>query len=204
MPPIGALNPCREFVLSQPTSLIEEMQAAARGVLALVAGDRRAVHFFDFSTRGLAGSFIAFLIATAINAYLPLLLGMQRPGSSIGRDLLTVAILFSLQVGCSALLLRQLKRMDGFVPYLVADNWSTFFVTLLSMVLTLLHLGGDVLTFGVFILVMLLEINIARLVLTLRPLHIVMLLVAQMVGVLVGLLFFGALLAPEVTASLAQ
>lgn len=171
-----------------------EMAAAARGVLALIVGDRKAPQYFDFSQRGLIGSFIAFLAVTALNATLPKLLGMDGPGSSVFRAVTMVAILFVFQIGCSAIVLRQLKRLDGLVPYLVADNWSTFYVTLATTVLALVGFSGDIALILVGILVIVIEINIARLVVTLSPLQIAMFLIAQLVGVSIGLILVGFLL----------
>lgn len=175
------------------STIIEELTAAARGVVALIMGDRQAARFFDFSPRGLVGSFIAFLAITGINAALPFALGMNGPAASIARSVVMVTILFALQIGFSAIVLRQLKRLDGLVPYLVADNWSTFFITLGSTALALTGLAGDLTLIAVGILVIVVEINIARLIVTLSPLQIAMFLVAQLVGVSIGLLLIGVM-----------
>jgi hypothetical protein len=169
------------------------MTAAARGVVALIMGDRKAARFFDFSTRGLVGSFIAFLAITGVNAVLPIALGMSGATASIARSVLMVVILFALQVGFSAIVLRQLNRLDGLVPYLVADNWATFFITLASTLLALMGLAGDVTLIAIGILVIVVEINIARLIVTLSPLQIAMFLIAQLVGVSIGLLLIGVM-----------
>jgi hypothetical protein len=174
---------------SRPTTIFEEMLAAARGVAALVAGDRRAPGCFDFTPRGLAGSFIAFLVASVVSAYLPTFSGDAGYTSLPPPRLLTVAaLLFAVQLGFSALVLRQLKRLDGFLPYLVADNWATFFITAISSVLALFGLGSDVVVIIIGILVLIVEINIARLIVTLSPWQIAMFLVAQLVGVSIGLI----------------
>jgi hypothetical protein len=191
-------------------TFIDELKAAARGSVALLIGDRGAANYFDFSLRGLCGSAIAFLLATALNAYLPALLGMQVGSGTITRGLLMVALLLALQIAFSAIVLRQLKRLDGFVPYLVADNWVTFFITLLSTGLMLFGVSGDVAIIGIGILVIVVEINIARLIVTLSPLQIAMFLIAQLVGVSIGLLIYGMVMplppdaAAELAASLAQ
>ncbi len=176
-------------------SILEELVAAGRGVLALIVGNRQAGSYFDFSQRGLAGSFIAFLFVTALNAYLPLILGIKESG--IGRSVIMVVILFGAQVAFSAIVLRQLKRMDGLVPYLVADNWATFFITLFSSTLAALGITGDVVLVLLGILVIVVEVNIARLIVTLSPLQIAMFLVAQLVGVSIGLVLIGVLFPPS-------
>lgn len=175
------------------TTIANEMTAAARGVLALIVGDRKAPSYFDFSQRGLIGSFIAFIAISAVNAALPKLLGVTGPSASIFRAIVTIAVLFAFQVAFSAIALRQLKRLDGFVPYLVADNWATFFVTIGSSLLVLVGLSGDIAFVAVGLLIIVIEINIARLIVTLSPLQIALFLVAQLVGVSIGLLAVGVL-----------
>ena len=164
--------------------------SAGRGVIGLLIGDKRAGSYFDFSQRGLAGSFIAFIAVTGLNAVLPTLLGSKDAGG-IARSVLMVAILFALQLGCSAIVLRQLKRMDGLVPYLVADNWATFFLTLISGALAAAGVDGDPVLIVLAIVVIVVEVNIARLIVTLSPLQIAMFLVAQLVGVSIGLAIIG-------------
>lgn len=176
-------------------TLIEEMVQAAKGLVALLMGRRDASDYFDLGLRGLAGSFVAFLIATAVNAYLPLLMGMTTTDQSghPWQAIFMVLLLFGLQVGASALILKQYGRLDGLVPYLVADNWATFFITMLSILLGLMGMGGNVLLFATGALVLIIEINIARLIVTLSPWQIAGFLVAQLVGVAVGLIILGLL-----------
>jgi hypothetical protein len=181
-------------VPNRPTHIIDELLAAARGTVAIALGDRRAAGYFDFSLRGLAGSFIAFLVATTFSAYLPVLTGTANDGVPVGRLLLMAGVLVAVQLAFSALVLRQLNRLDGFVPYMVADNWATFFVTALSALLTFFGLSSDIALVVLAILVLVIEINIARLIVTLKPWQIVMLLVAQVVGVCVGAVLISAVL----------
>lgn len=164
-----------------------------------MVGDRKAPQYFDFSERGLVGSFIAFLVVTGANAGLPLLLGIEGAAGSIFKAVATIGILFAFQVAFSAIVLRQLKRLDGLVPYLVADNWATFFVTVLMSLAAIVGLSGDLALIVVGILVIVIEINIARLIVTLAPMQIAMFLVAQLVGVSIGLILVGVLfpLSPE-------
>lgn len=191
--------------MAKNTTLIEEMLAAGRGVLALIVGDRKVPAYFDFSDRGLVGSFIAFIAVAGVNATLPALLGATGPAASIFRSTLMIAVLFAFQIGFAAIVLRQLKRLDGLVPYMVADNWATFFVTLGSSLLAVVGLTGEMALVVIGILVIIIEINIARLIVTLSPLQIAMFLVAQLVGVSIGLLVVGMLLPlpPEALEALA-
>jgi len=182
------------------TTLIEEGRSAATGTWALLRGRQTAADWFDFSPRGLAGSFIAFVIAVGVNAMLPDILGSAPEGSSAFEALVMVIILYAVQVAAAALALRQMGRLDGLVPYLVADNWATFFITSLSILMALLHLNGDFALLILGVLVIIVEINIARLVVTLRAMQIVMFLVAQLIGVAIALMFIGALLPPAATS----
>ena len=178
------------FCVAQQSTFLEELMAAGRGVAGLLIGDRRAGGYFDYSQRGLVGSFIAFLAVTGINATLPVALGMRDSGG-IARSVLMVAILFGLQLAFSAIVLRQLKRLDGLVPYLVADNWATFFLTLISGALAAAGIDGDPVLIVLAIVDIVNEVNIARLIVTLSPLQIAMFLIAQLVGVSIGLAIIG-------------
>lgn len=171
--------------MAQHSTFIEEMMAAGRGVIGLLVGDRQAGSYFDLSERGLAGSFIALLLVTALNAVLPIMLGSE--GDSITRGVVMVVLLFLLQLGFSIIVLRQVGRMDGLVPYLVADNWATFFLTLVSAALAAAGLANDFTLIVLGIVVILVEVNIARLIVTLPPFQIAMFLIAQLIGVLIGL-----------------
>ena len=77
------------------------------------------------------------------------------------------------------------------MPYLVADNWATFFLTAISSALTLFGISSDFVVIVVGILVLVVEINTARLIVTLSPWQIAMFLVAQLVGVALGLILVG-------------
>jgi len=183
-------------------TIIDEMVAAARGCAFLLVGNRSASQYFDFSQRGLVGSFIAILVATAFSAYLPALLGLTAHDSVL-RVLLTSGIAFGLQIGFAALALRQMRRLDGFVPYLVAENWATFFLSMITAVLALLGAGGDVFLVIVGVVMLVVQINIARLIVTLAPLQIAIFLIAQLVAGSIGLLVVGFSMAvpPEATAA---
>ena len=180
--------------------------AAGRGVIGLLVGDRQAGSYFDLSTRGLPGSFIALLLITALNAVLPIMLGAES--ESITRNVVSVALLFVLQIGCSAIVLRQVGRMDGLVPYLVADNWATFFLMLVSAAVAAAGAANDVTLIGLGIVVIFIEVNIARLIVTLPPLQIAMFIISQLVGASVGLAVIGVLMplpeAADAAAALVQ
>jgi hypothetical protein len=169
----------------QQSTFIEEMMAAGRGVIGLLTGDRQAGSYFDLGQRGLLGSFIALLLITALNAVLPIILGDET--ESITRGVVTVILMLALQIGFSIIVLRQIGRIDGLVPYLVADNWATFFLTLISAALAAAGLANEFTLIVLGVVVIIVEVNIARLILTLPPLQIAMFIIAQLVGVSIGL-----------------
>jgi hypothetical protein len=179
--------------LAQQSTFLEELMAAGRGVFGLLVGDKRGGSYFDFSQRGLYGSFIALIIARTLAAFVPMMLGPTTPGS-MSRSIALDVLLLGLELAFSAIALRQLKRMDGLVPYLVADNWATFFLTLVAVACAAAGFSDDLLTIVLGIVVILLQVNIARIIVTLSPLQIAIFLIAQLVGAAIALLLFGMVL----------
>lgn len=193
---------------NRPTFL-EELMASGRGVIALLIGNREAPKFFDTSQRGLVTSFIALLIAVAIRAFLPIIMSSEHDSalSSVAQ----YAVLFALQFAFTLIVLRQLKRMDTLVPYLIADNWVTFFLTLILAAIVAAGIGNDAdsadgiaIVFGIILIVI--EVNIGRLVMGLTPLQIAMLIIAQIVGLLIAVVIIYYLFptSPEEAARLSS
>lgn len=185
---------------NKPTTFIEELVSAGRGVIALVMGDRKAAGYFDLSRRGLASSFIVFLAVNAFMAYAPALLGAPHGGGrGVGIGLLISLALAAIPVALAALVLRQIKRLDGLVPYLVADLWANSFLSVAMALLLLAGLPFELTVIGLGIVVLIVEINIARLIVTLPPLQIATFVIAQFAGGLVGVMLLGMLIgAPDV------
>lgn len=179
-------------------NLFEEAIYAGRGTFQLLLGRRDASNNFDLSVRGLVGSFVAFLAAATFNAFLPRLMGVQDAPSAT-QAMLFVLVLYATQAGLAAVILRTFGRSEGFVPYLVCDNWATFFMSVLSALMVAVNINGDVALLILGVGVIIVEINIARLIVTLRPLQIVGFLFAQFIGVMVGLMIIGAFLPSELT-----
>lgn len=165
------------------SSFIQEAISAGRGVAALVVGNREAGRHFDLSSRGLIGSLIALLLVTGISALVPLLTG--HPGLVL-RGIASYSLLLALQVACSAIVLWQLQRLDGFVPYLTADNWASVYVTIISTAVNLMGVSDEILSLPIAILVIVVAVNIGRLIVKLSPLQVAMMVIAQMVGAVVG------------------
>jgi hypothetical protein len=197
-PPRPRLKRKSALVPQTSTTIFDELQQAARGVAAIVLGDRKAPQYFDFSLRGLTGSFIAFIIAATADAYLPLLTGADAGDTPLAPSLklLISALLFGVQTGAALLVLRRMKRPDGFVPYLVADNWASFYVTAASTILKLVGVSDMVglIFFGLILLVV--EINTGRLIVTLSPKQIAIFLITQTIAVSIGYFVLAALFLP--------
>lgn len=193
---------------SRPTTIVEEMTAAARGVAAILVGDRRAASHFDFSQRGLVGSFIAFLVAATFDAYLPLFTGTPADEPiSPTRVMLVSGLLFAVQAGASWLILSRMGRRDGFVPYLVADNWASFFATAASGLLKIVGVGDTISLVIFWILLLVVEVNTARLILALTVRQIVAFLLLQAVAVTLAFFLVAALflpVPPELAAGLSN
>ena len=187
---------------SKPTTLIEELTRAARGVAGLVIGDRKSPGYFDFSQRGLYGSFIAYLVILGLNAYAPILLGVPDSQGSVLRVTLSNVLLYVAQIAACALALRQLDKRASFVPYLVANNWASFFFVFIALLVGLTSGGVGIMLLILGILIIVVEVNIARLVIGLTAMKVVFFLVAQLVGGGVGLLLV-TLIFPPTAAELA-
>lgn len=178
------------------STFLDELAQAARGCAALLMGNRQAATYFDFSHRGLAGSLIAFLIASALMAFGPQLFGFASKPGDAGEALILGGVLYLIQLGIAWLVLRQMGRLDGFVPFLVADNWATFFTSFLSLILLMMGGPNDVIFIAIGIVVIVVEINIARLIVTLAPLQIALFIIAQLVASTIGLLLMGGMAPP--------
>jgi hypothetical protein len=185
-------------VSQQTTNIWSEAVSAARGVAGLIIGNREAPARFDLTGRGLATSFIAVLLAMTLGLGVQMLFGLH---GQVLRSVAALLLLSALQIGCSAIALWQAKRLDGLVPYLVADNWASFYITTISLVLHLVGIGDEFTGFPIGVLTVVLAVNIGRLVVGLAPLQVAMFVVAQVVGYLIGLFLVPLLLPlPALTA----
>jgi len=134
----------------------------------------------------------------------PLLLGVPGTSGTVFRAIATVIIVLALQIGAAALVLRQLKRPDALVPYIVVDNWATFYLTIATTLLGLVGAGGELMFIATGIVIIIIMINIARLILTLTPWQIASFLVVQLVSGVIALFVVSAVfpLSPDQLAEL--
>ncbi|MEP7240852.1 MAG: hypothetical protein ABI697_08210 [Devosia sp.] len=185
------------------STFLEDLMSAGRGIFGLVIGDRRAASYFDFSQRGLATAGIAFLAITAVGIYLPMLVAGAHDNALLA--LIRLLIIVVLQVAFAAIVLRQAKKLDVFVPFLVTEAWMNFFVSLVAGALTAAGVGGDLLTIIFGLAVIWIEVNIGRFVLGLAPLQIAMLIIAEIIGasIALGIVLLTFPVPPDVAAQLA-
>lgn len=188
--------------MAQPTTtLLDELMAAGRGCFALLRGDRRSSTYFDFSLRGLVGSFIAFLVVTVLTVFIaPLLMGGSLPAGEATRSIIGTLILLAVKDGAAWLFLRQNGRLDGFIPLIVADNWVNVFGAVLGALVAAVAGPSDVVLLGLGIVVIIVEINIARLIVTLSAWQIAIFIIVQLVASSIGIMLLfslGILVLPE-------
>jgi hypothetical protein len=194
--------------LAQPTTtFLDELMAALRGYLALLLGRREAPSYFDFSQRGLVGSFIAVVIGIGLTALQPQSLSEPAASGTSITVIVFAGLIVGIQFGVAWFVLRVLGRDDGIVPFMVVQNWGILFQTIIGEAIVLalgppIVMEGDVpqLTSGslplvvLAIAVIIAAVNIARLILTLRPLHVALFVAAQFGAMLVLPPILGALL----------
>lgn len=173
--------------MAQPTTtFLDELVAAVRGCVALLLGRREAPGYFDFSQRGLAGSFIALVVAFVLNGVIGNITAPPQSAGSFSESIIISLVAYAAQAGAAWLTLRQMGRQDGFVPYIVASNWvalaivSLLFMALFSGPLAILMLAlAAALAIASFI-------NIGRFIVTLSPLQIVLLFLAEFAGAILA------------------
>lgn len=175
-------------------TFLEEMIAAGRGILALFIGDRNAARYFDFTLRGLVGSFIVLIIALTLSAYLPSILGQAPTEVRPYEALIYTSSIYLVQIATVITVLRQFGRLDAAIPYMVADNWATFLVTVLTLIPVYLQVEPYLVLMVLAVVVVVIKVNIARLILTLTPWKIAMFLGAHLLAGFLGQVFFGSIL----------
>lgn len=178
---------------SSVPSLAQETMSAVRGGVALVMGNRNAAGFFDLSLRGLAGAGAAFLLVIGISHYLPLFLGAPLPGR-VGLSALMICGLMAAQVAGGLVLLRAVRRSDAYVPFVTTTLWMTLFASFAFFFAAMTGLPVPMLAIAFCVLLMVIYVNIGRLVLTLPPMQVAGLVVAQVVGSFIGLTIIGLFL----------
>lgn len=183
---------------AQNPSFALEAKNAVQGSWRILIGRRDAPAYFTTDMRGLVSSFIALVISVAVTLAFSAL-GPQAEGMLTSFAVLfTNAVLYALLVAASWVTLRLLGHLDKFVAYLTADNWVNAVISLVLAVLSPVLAGNDALFLVALVVGLIARINIARLVVGLKAWGILALIMGQAVGMMIGLLVIGAMLAPAI------
>lgn len=171
-------------------TLINEMILAARGMKALIFNDKNAAKFFDSSYYGFIGASIALLISLAISAFLPIIMGQaEKQHLSAFEAIIFASSIYAVQIGAAAIVLNQLNRLNALLTFLVADFWTTFFITIIMSIPTLFGVNSSLFTLIIAIVILIVKINILRLLIKLPAMQIVMFFIAQIAAGFVGIIF---------------
>ncbi|WP_196259935.1 hypothetical protein [Pelagibacterium limicola] len=173
-----------------PPTFQQEAANAAQGAWRLLIGRRDAPGYFEIDLRGLVSSFIALMVSIAITLGAA---ALTRTGAGITSLVLvfTNVVLYAALVAASWAVLRALGKSDKFVPFLTVDNWLNAFISIILALAGLVGLSGEVVMFVAIVAGLAARINNARLVVGLNVGQIVMLMIAQVVGVVLGLGILG-------------
>lgn len=181
---------------AQNPSFAQEVISAADGSWRLLIGRREAPGYFTTDLRGLVSSFLALLVVVAITLVLNALTApADFPLTSF--DIFSSnALLYLAMTGASWVALKFLGKQDMFIPYLAVDNWINAVLQIALALLGLINPQGDFVLLIALVAGLAARINNARLVVGLKAGGIVILIIAQMIGILIGLMFVGSILGP--------
>lgn len=185
--------------MSTATSLIDEARLAAQGTVRMIAGRRDAAIFFGEDLPALFGSLLALVAAIVFSlvvSTVQIAMMGATPVVSSFETVATTAIIFIGQVGGTYAAFRSLRRPDRFVPYFVAENWVSFYLSVVTAVIGLIGLDRGVILLLVGLVTLVTKINIARLVSELHASGIAILIIAQICGGAAALLVVGLVFGP--------
>lgn len=169
-----------------PPSLQQETIDAAQGSWRVLIGRRDAPGYFDTGLRGLVSSFIALLASIAITLGAAALTRTDAGVSSLSL-VVTNAVLYAALVAASWAVLRAVGKSEKFIPFLAVDNWLNAFISIILALAGLVGLSGEMVMFAAIVAGLAARINNARLIAELNVGQIVMLMIAQVIGVFIGL-----------------
>lgn len=193
-----------------PPSLATEAHRAALGTGALIFGWRDAPYYFEETERGLAGSFIALILA---NLMLTLFLGIGTTatgtGPSAATQIFVSGFLVAMRYGTIRLVLALLGALGAFRAAMIAANWAFAIwtgamvgLTFVLVILAALVLGPPaepivnliVLVWAMAGFVLLaIEFNLYRLVIGLNGAGMAILAVSQIAALGAGMYVLGRL-----------
>ena len=193
------------------TSLLTEARDAMAGAWRLLRGRADAIHNFDLSQRGLAGSFVPLVLASVgFVAFLGLGNRGAHYGVSGAAILFVIGGLMALRYGAMRLLLPHFDALHLFRPHMVVSNWihAIALVVMLVGTISLAYLGalvlgpssgetlvGMVLVLwgGITLAGLMMEVNTYRIVMSLAWSEVALVLGAQGVALALGLTIAGSL-----------
>ncbi|AEQ50105.1 hypothetical protein [Pelagibacterium halotolerans] len=192
------------------STLLEEARWAAGGTWRLVLGRRDALSFFDFSQRGLAGSFIPLVVAFVVFAGFTGIGAAARQTMSPAGQLFICGALITARFFALRVVLPRLDALHAFRPVMVASNWAnaiavgglvaaTFGVAFVGALMLGPTAGetlvGIILTLwaAIAIATFVAEINILRLVAGLNGGEVLMVLGAQVVALILAVFILAQL-----------
>jgi hypothetical protein len=172
-----------------------------------VIGRQDASKHFDLTLRGLVGSFLPFLFSALLNAVvLRALLNAPElnPDADIAlfnvmpwQSMLIVLGVYGVQIAFAAMILKNMQRMDGLVPFVIASNWLNFYLVAITLILLPLQLDPVITQPVLFCAFLVTLFNIGRLIATLSPTRTVFLLVGQFLGTFIFMAIFLMLFTPS-------
>lgn len=185
------------------SSLFQEAGWALGGTWRLLMGREEARAYFDFSQRGLAGSFIPLVLATVgLVGFIGL--GAAETGVSAATQIFILGAIAVLRFSALRVALPRFGALHAFRPSMVASNWAPaiLFAAIVPVTFAAAFIGALVLgpasgsTLVSFVLMLwaamalglvVIEVNILRIVARLRAPEIVLALAAQLFAILFGL-----------------
>tara|TARA_R100000365_G_C2743236_1_gene71947 strand:+ start:1924 stop:2526 length:603 start_codon:yes stop_codon:yes gene_type:complete len=197
-------------VAERGLTLLEEAGRAVGGMLRLVLGRRDATCRFDFSQRGLAGSFIALIVAFVVFTAITGMGAAVRQTMSPTGQLFIIGTLVAARFVALRVVLPRLNALHAFRPVMVASNWVNAIAVggLVAATFCLAFVGALMLgpTAGETLVAIILtlwvaiaiatfvaEVNILRLVAALGGGEIVMVLAAQVFALILAIFILAQL-----------
>lgn len=175
----------------------QETQSALQGGLRLLMGKRDAAQFFYFDRRGLVSSFIALVVTIGISLALSAFSHDSEMVVSSFNLLFTNVALYGVLTLVTFIVLTAFGKQDRFIPYLVVDNWLNAIMSFGLAFIGLMDTSGQITLFLALILGLIVRVNNARLIVELKIWQIVVLMLAQGVGVMLAMGTLTGILMPE-------
>lgn len=164
---------------------LEEMVDAARGIYALIRGEKEKLGYFNFSQSGLVGSFIAVFIGLILQELFAGS-GPEEFQVPAWANLLSYAILYATPFIVAYGFLGIIGERDRMRGYIVVNNWASFFFTLIIVAIFIFQLLASVGYFVIVVLTIIIFWRTARIILGFSVPQTIIFFVATVMGVLVA------------------